>query len=53
MTVLTSLTRNSHFKHPAEKMTLDYQGQNDQFVIFVRYFTDVKQRIFKDLNNFS
>ena len=28
-------------------------GQNDQFVIFLGYFTDIKQYIFGDSNDFS
>ena len=28
-------------------------GRNDQFMIFVRNFADVKRCIFSDLNNFS
>ena len=35
-------------------LELPKTDQNDQFIIFVRRFTDtVKQCIFKDLNNFS
>ena len=33
-------------------MLINYQtDQNDQFIIFVGYFIDVKQHIFKNLNN--
>ena len=28
-------------------------GPNDQFIIFVEHFMDIKQCIFKDLNNLS
>ena len=33
--------------------TTTKNGQNDQFMIFIRNFLDVEQRIFTDLNNVS
>ena len=58
----STMNITSHSVHRSEPYKLNYfpyhwknyqNGQNDQFVIFVRNFVDTKQCIFTDLNDFS